>query len=442
MTAEEFKQKLEAFKKECIEAVKSTAKEQGEQAENKLKEYENGLDKKIEEAVGKFKSSRRVSLPGVEEEIKKEPFHWSGLIEAQVTGEWAKDCAREKEIIEQTAKAVNGEGLQRSEERNKAAALISKSLNVGSGASGGFLVPEEASSEVIDLVIANRPLFQLQPDVMRGLRGDLPMPKVTQRPTGYWVDEEEAPAESSIKTGEIIMRPFGLAAFSKISNRLLHQSRRLADRIARNEIVKAIGLKMEQDVFEGSVGSKKPLSIINFPDLTASTAIGVNGGRFRVDNAADMMAQVEEANLDASTKNPGFVMRPMVLSGMKRERVPQFSGQAEAEGMPVINPLVSTQVLEGLLNAKIRTTTLLDNTLTKGTGTTLSRVIFGLWDELMIGFWEGMELRASDSAGNSGGSAFLQRQIWLLAFQDVDIKAKHDEAFSVISDAQSVSSKW
>ena len=144
-----------------------------------------------------------------------------------------------------------------------------------------------------------------------------------------------------------------------------------------------------------------------------------------------------------SSGNFGFLMRPEVKSGMSRERVVQYSGQAAADGMPVINPFVTDAVLEQVLRGyKIRTTTLLSGTQTQGTNSTSSTVIFGDWKQLILAFWEGFRLKTSETAGNSSGSAMLQDELWVTAFQNVDINIKDETGFTTAAGAIADESDW
>jgi hypothetical protein len=156
-----------------------------------------------------------------------------------------------------------------------------------------------------------------------------------------------------------------------------------------------------------------------------------------------MQMTVDVANMLKPTGSYGYLMRPEVLSGMKRERVMTFSTQTASTGMPVMNPLVSTKVLEDLIGYKIRTTTLLGKGTAHGaSGATDSCVIFGDWTQLILAFWEGFELRSSDVAGNSGGSALTQNQIWIAAFQGMDINVKDETGFCKVTDADTLESNW
>jgi hypothetical protein len=71
------------------------------------------------------------------------------------------------------------------------------------------------------------------------------------------------------------------------------------------------------------------------------------------------------------------------------------------------------------------------NNLTKGTGTGLSALIYGVWNQLIFGYWSGVDILVDPYTGSSSGT------IRIVALMDLDIQVRHNEAFSVMNDIQS-----
>lgn len=408
----EIEKSLVTFKDEVLTKAK-----EGVATTDELSAMEKSFDEKMATQL-KEMGKRKASLSGLEGSEKKE-FSFAKCVKAQVNGKWADDAGYEKEVVEATAQL--------------------KSNNAQSGEAGGYLIPEEHTSELIELAVANTPVFEMGPTVLRNLRGELPIPKTTGRPTAYWVGEEEEATESETTFGEIVLRPKTIAAFTKVSRRLMHQSSNTIEGVIRGELVKSFGLGINTALLTGSGTDKVPRGISNFSGLTATAAIGTNGGRFTIDKAAEMAMNIDVANM--LNGNLGYIVRPEVLSYMLRERVAQFSGQPSGTGQPISgsNIIMSHAELEATLGYKIRTTTLLGNTTVKGTGNSGSDVFFGDWSQLTVGMWEGFEIKASDVAGNASGSAMTQRQIWITAFQGLDSNIKDETGFTTISDAMTAS---
>ncbi len=407
----ELKKASETNKKLTVDEIAKAGKEIDEKITTQLKEWKK----------------RKLSLPGLENE--KRTFHYSKIALAQISPNGWKDVPDsdfEKDVCEQTA----------------AIASETRSNNASSGAAGAYLIPVEESGQLIDLAMARVPIMELGPTIISGLRGNLPIPKITGRPTAYWVGEEEAPTESETTFGEINLRPKTLAAFTKVSRDLLYQSSGVAETIIKGQLVKSFALKMNQSLIEGTGTEKSIKGIQNFDGLTGTDALGSNGNRFTIDKGAEMQMNLDVANM--LNGKLGYLMRPEVLSFLKRERVVNYSGQDSSAGMPIngSSVLMSQSELEDTLGYKIKTSTLISK-YTKGTSTLdASRVFFGDWEQLIIGFWEGFELEASKVAGNAGGSAFTQRQVWINAFQGMDSNMLDETGMTVVADALCTASNF
>ena len=137
-------------------------------------------------------------------------------------------------------------------------------------------------------------------------------------------------------------------------------------------------------------------------------------------------------------------MRPEVLSFLLRERTTAYSTQNENQGPPIFGPrvILSRDELESILGYKVRTSTLISK-YTKGSSTgDASYVYFGDWSQLVIGMWEGFEIKASDVAGDSSGSALTQRQVWITAFQGIDANIKDETGMTTLDDALCTASNF
>ena len=414
-----------------LEDVKKSLNEYKDVFIGKLKESENitaekiaqvskDLDAKIAKQEEEWEK-RKLSLPGLDEELKKKQFFLSKVVQAQLNPKgWdgVPESAFEKEVCDKTME------------------IAQRSNNAGTGAAGGYLIPDEVSSTIIDLAMATTPVMELGPTLLKGLRGELPIPKITGRPTMYWVGEEEAASESETTFGEVVLRPKTAAAFTKVSRRLLYQTVNVAEQIIRDQLVKSFRLGIDQALIEGTGTEKQIKGVQNFAGLTATAALGTNGGRFTIDKAAEMQMNLDVANMLKG--NLGYLMRPEVLSFMLRERVLNYSTQDESRGQPIGGPqsvLMSKMQLEEILGYKVRTSTLISK-YTKGSSTlAASRVFFGDWSQLLVGMWEGFEIKASDVAGNAGGSALTQRQIWITAFQGIDSNMADETGMTMLEDA-------
>jgi hypothetical protein len=68
--------------------------------------------------------------------------------------------------------------------------------------------------------------------------------------------------------------------------------------------------------------------------------------------------------------------------------------------------------------------------LTKGTGTNLSAIIFGAWNQLMIGQWGVVEIMTNPYADTD----FLRGALKVRIFFTMDVQVGYEKAFTTITD--------
>jgi HK97 family phage major capsid protein len=62
--------------------------------------------------------------------------------------------------------------------------------------------------------------------------------------------------------------------------------------------------------------------------------------------------------------------------------------------------------------------------LSKGSGSNLSAMLFGVWSDLLIGQWSGIDLMADPYTGSNAGT------VRIVAFHDCDFAVRHPESFA------------
>lgn len=329
-------------------------------------------------------------------------------------------------------------------------ALKNRDVSAATGGAGGYLIPMEWSNEIIPLPQANIVARKLGAQFLMNLQGNLPIPKILTRPTLSFTGETTAVSASSDPTfGEVNLTPRRGAMLVKVSKRVLMQTAQVAEQIVREQMNIGVELGVDNEILNGTGTSGRPLGIINTPSLSTTTgkasgAVDTNGDRFRVKNARAMVKTLDVANLLRDGGKFGFAMRPEVLYGMLNERVAQYSGQASGDGMPVmmLNPFMTPEQLASAMGHQFLTTTQMSATVTQGSSSTNSDVLFGDWSYEKVGFWGGIELMASDSAGDSSGSAFTQNQVWITINLHMDCALTNVNAMTIMHGAETLESNW
>jgi HK97 family phage major capsid protein len=310
---------------------------------------------------------------------------------------------------------------------------------------GGYLIPEEVAQEIIPLADAQMPIMNMGVTYFKGLHGDFSLPKETQRLTIYSLGENEKPTISNAKMGKVTFRKKKIGAFLKITKDLVYQTRGVADAWLKNRLAQDMALGEHNLLLNGKGSDSEPKGILTYAaddtNFTVTTA-ETNGARFKFDKAATMIQNLDEANEIMDASKVAFLTRPMVKWGLKRQTVLQYSTQAAADGQPIFAnsmavPFLTDAQVDSLLGYAMKTTTHIGKTNTQGTSSTCSSVILGDWSRFGVARWRDFELKVSDIAGDgSTGSAFLDDEFYIVAFNSIDCNFLRQSAFTVIKDCE------
>lgn len=411
--------------------LQSAMKTLGEQ--DKITPSVEARFKAIEEdlkSVEKKQADRNLSVSGSEEDLKKKKFDLGMAVKAAKTGDWS-EAGYELEHIKATHQKALKVGFQPNDP-----SILHKDITAGTGANGGFLLSVEVDQGITPLAIASRPVLNdMGITKLNNLAvGEYHYHKQATRGTAYWIGELQAPTKSGQTFERRTLRMKKIAAYTACSNDMLRQGRGTMDAFVRQDLSDALGLGMETAALRGSGSDYQPRGLINQSGLTTTAAVGANGGQIGLRRLALMANNIEMADLLKG--NLGYVTHPRVTYQLRIQGSEAFSGQTT--NTPALNgqiPLNNAK-LEELLGYKIRTSTLLPVTLTKGSSTDATYVVFGDWTQMVMGTWGGLEIKVSNEASDGTNNMFIQDGFFVHALQTMDIGVRDPAAFTVISDAR------
>ena len=366
------------------------------------------LDDRIKE-IEKMLAPNTVSIPGAED--YKDKFSWGRAFYGVVTNDWDK-APFEKEIFGETRKAA---------------------LEAGTGSIGGFIVPVQYSSELIMMLESVEILSQMGVSKLTNLSaGVLEMPKQTGGATAYWVGENQDITESMLAFGTMTMSPKSVAALVKTSARLLSLSNPSIDMIIKRDIALRLALKISLAGFRGTGTSTQPRGVCNTPGINTVYAGGVgnDGGNVNFDVLQDMEYALEEDN--ALFGNLAYAAHPCVRRNLMRLKIQEFTGQTTNMGY-IVSPMTPTKLKEWL-GYDLKTSTQLPTNLTYNSGTALTEIYFGNWQEFIMAMWGGVQIMASQETSD----AFQKNQTWIRIIQDVDMGIRHADSFCICADVNKV----
>jgi len=287
----------------------------------------------------------------------------------------------------------------------------------GTGTSkGGYMIGTDQRGDLfIDALRDTIVTAGLGATMLTGLQGNVAIPKLATKTTVAFVAETSAPTEGAPVFGQLTMSPKTVAGYVDISRRMIIQSDPSVEMVLRNDIINQIAAKIDDVAIEGG-GANEPTGILGTSGIGA-VAIGTNGGAPTWAMVNNLQRAVDIAN--ANTGALSYLTNPKVTAKL-RTTAKQSSG---VEGNFILGEMNT------LLGYGIASTNLVPSDLTKGTTSgTCSALIYGNFNELVIGMWSGIDIVVDTASLSTAGG------LRLAFFQDVDVGVRHAESFAACKD--------
>ncbi len=286
-----------------------------------------------------------------------------------------------------------------------------------SGDQGGMTIQTDKYS-LIDALRPKLVLSSLGTQMWGGLVGNVDIPKGTSA-TAAWATENADATETSPTTSLLQLSPKRLAAFSVLSKQLSVQTSFSVDQWLINNILAAIAQAVEEVAIAGG-GSNEPEGILE------TTGIGsVVGGASGADPTWDHIVNLEN-KVDVSNALMGslaYLTNSKVKGKLKKTKLDSGSGLfVWPQGENQLNGYAA-----GITNLVPSDLEKVEN------GTThenLSAIIFGNFNELIIGQWGALDLTVDPY------SLSKKNQIQIVANSLWDVAVRYPEAFAAMLDAK------
>jgi HK97 family phage major capsid protein len=150
--------------------------------------------------------------------------------------------------------AVSGDRRELNEHEHRAMAE-------GVDAAGGFLVGEELSSQIIDLARAAAVCFQAGALTLPMLTDTLNVPRLASGSSANWKAENDPVVDGDSVWERVQLKAKTVVVEQVMSRELFEDLTPEADLIIRGDIAKAIGLKLDLAILEGSGSGAEPRGI-------------------------------------------------------------------------------------------------------------------------------------------------------------------------------------
>jgi len=290
---------------------------------------------------------------------------------------------------------------------------ITTGTTSGTAKGGNLVATDLLAGSFIDVLRARMVTNELGATFLTGLQGNVAIPKKSAASTVAWVAENSAPSESSNNPAftQVTLSPKTLAGYVDFSRRLMLQSSLDIETLIRNDLATSIAVAMDNAAVSGS-GTNRPTGILNTSGI-GSVTLGTNGTAPTWAMVTSLVREVEIDN--ALTGSAAFLTNGQVKAKLANT-ARQGSG---VEGNFILQPPYSD-----LYGYRLLVSQQVPANLTKGSGSSLSAMIFGVWSDLLIGQWSGIDLMVDPYTGSNAAT------VRVTAFHDCDFAVRNAESFA------------
>ncbi len=301
-------------------------------------------------------------------------------------------------------------------------APIGTAMDSLSAGAGGAVV-DTSLMPLIDILRNKMMTRALGARVLSGLTGNLSFPKQIASAVLSWVAENSgadvSESDLSAMLGSISMGPKSAQATTAVSRQLLAQGSEDIEMLIRDDLAAVNALGLDLAAINGSGSNNQPRGILNTSGI-GSVVGGDNGLIPTWAQIVNLETEVAVDNADIGTLAylTNAKVRGQLKQTEKSSGTAQFIWEKGAGGFGEMNgyrAAASNQV---------------PSNLTKGSAIDIaSAILYGNWNDLMIGEWGVIEIIADPF------SLKKQGMIELTSFMMADVAVRRAESFAAMKDA-------
>jgi HK97 family phage major capsid protein len=269
------------------------------------------------------------------------------------------------------------------------------------GSKGGYMVNVQ-NMGFIDILRNRSVAMAMGARVLSGLQGNVTFPRQTGKVSVTWQAGEGTSVTAADQAlGQLSMTPKTCIAITDVSEQLLAQASPSAEAFVMADLANDVAIDGVDAAVINGTGGAQPLGIKNTTGITS-------GQDASSATYAKILAFVSTAGgSNAIRGNPGWVTN--TAGAAKLMQVQRFTSTD--------SPLWIGNMLDGEL---VGFNAMSSEQLASG------NLIFGSWDEVVIGEWGVLELST-----DNGGTRFNQAQVGIRAMWMVDVLLRYPQAFVV-----------
>jgi len=266
----------------------------------------------------------------------------------------------------------------------------------------GLIAEDYKGGDFIDILRNESSVMQAGATMLRGLQGNVVIPKKTAGTTVGWISPEGDPSTSDeIEVGSVTMSPKVVGAHTDVTRLLLQQSSLDVENLIRDDLTKSIATAIDLGALAGSGASGQPTGIANTSGINTTTFAAANP------TWAEIVAMESAvANDNALNGSLAYICRPADFGTLKTTEKATGTAQfvvSPDNSMNGYNVIRSNQVTSG-------------------------DFYFGNFADLLIGMYGGLDITVDPYALSTSGG------VRIVALQTVDVAVRHAVSFCKSSD--------
>lgn len=356
------------------------------------------------------------------EKRESEKFSFGKLVRelAEGRGDESRITGLERELVQESEKekrdlGAQGSGLYLS---NKFMTVEKRTMSAGTAGSGGNWIPTQ-KIPFFDALYAKTVLDQLGAIKLTGLSANADLTGFGTGVTAGWAAETASASSGDPTTVARSITPKRLTAYVDLSKQLLIQDNYSIEAYTQESFLKAFAVAIEAAAINGS-GSNQPTGLLSTSGINTVSMGDPNGAAPTLAKILQLIQVVESANAGMNGK---FLVNPKVVAKLKQTVIDAGSGAMIMSYGPYFGG-----VAEQIDGKPVFSTSNVPSNLTKGTGTGLSAMIYGDFENLVVGQYGGIDLVVDTiSQAISGNTRIVMNQY-------VGVAVKQPAAFGVATD--------
>ena len=289
-----------------------------------------------------------------------------------------------------------------------------QAANVGNLSAGGALVgADRLDGSFIDYIRASSAFLSSGATVLSGLQGNVEIGRQTGTSIYYFVGEDVDVTASDLSFGLVNMSPKTIGVRVPVSRRLMLQSSPDIDTLVRNDIFEQLTIGVDKTIGYGTGSSSQPLGLRNINGIAGVAFSGgetceysdEQGGGTASSGTWRQYVSLETkiANANLNTNAMQYLMNTATRGGCKTTLKDAAAN--------------ATYVFEGgqINGYQVRASNQIQQ----------NDVFFGNWNDLLIGFWSGIDLVVDNMTQAAKGQTIFT------VMQDFDVAARRSNSFAL-----------